>query len=164
MGDVPTWFGVVAATAAGIAAFWQLSLQRKQLREQQRVLAQRVLLERRDLYSQLLIALREWDNEMRSALENLISGKWTELDTTQVDHKARTVDDISAEVRLLGSFDVAKHTNDAVMERYEFRSRMSMAALSSADLLAELHKLQDTDRSLMKAMRNDLGTSPTDTD
>jgi hypothetical protein len=109
-GDVPTWFGVVAATAAGIAAFWQLSLQRKQLREQQRVLAQRVLLERRDLYSQLLIALREWDNEMRSALENLISGKWTELDTTQVDHKARTVDDISAEVRLLGSFDVAKHT------------------------------------------------------
>jgi malate synthase len=46
-GDIPTWLAVVAAAGAATAAFWQLGLQSKQLREQQQVIkAQTLLLER----------------------------------------------------------------------------------------------------------------------
>ena len=99
-----------------------VSLQRRQLQEQQRVLAQRVLLERRELYAQLIEALHEWDDEMLSVLGSLISGNRTELDSPEVDRKAKTVVDINTKVQLLGSFDVLEQANRAVMERYRFWS------------------------------------------
>lgn len=155
-GDVPTWLGVAAATAAGIAALWQLSLQRRQLREQQHVLAQRVLIERQELYTQLIEALREWDHDMRAALESRISGKQTEFDTTKLDRKAEIVHDITVKIRLLGAPSVAEQASRAEQTRLLIRSLMTTGA-STADVLARLVEVQGAQRLLIDAMRNDLG-------
>jgi hypothetical protein len=55
-GDLPTWLLVAATAIGGAALLWQLVLQRRQLKEQQLIVAQQVRAERRDVYAQLLAA------------------------------------------------------------------------------------------------------------
>jgi hypothetical protein len=150
-GDVPTWFGVAAASAAGIAAFRQLSLQREQLRAQQRVLAQRVLLERQEIYQQLIAALDEWDQE---AISTSVSGT---ADDAALNRRGEAARELLVKVELLGSLPVVDRAREAVFQRY--RRDLDLTTGEGRDLAKHFPEMQRGKAELLKAMREDLADS-----
>ena len=58
-GDFPTWLAVVAAAAAAVAAFWQLRLQRLQLHDQQKVIAEQALLLERQQANRIDLTIQD---------------------------------------------------------------------------------------------------------
>lgn len=163
-GDVPTWLLVIATAIGGFALLWQLRLQRQQLREQQRVLAQRVILERQDLYPQMVEALNEWDTALFPVLDRRASGEEAEPEpdtTTELARKLGAVRSILAKVELLGSLRVVEQASRAVDERYTLLSRLAAEELGAeeveiADLRAGFGHLRETVSSLLVTMREEL--------
>jgi hypothetical protein len=156
-GDFPTWLLVIATAIGGFALLWQLRLQRQQLREQQRVLAQRVILEREDLYPQMVQALNEWDTALLPVLDRRRSGERAEPDTTtELTRKLRAVRDILAKVELLGSLRVVEQARRAVSERYALWSRLAAEEADIADLDVGFQQLRETVSSLLETMREEL--------
>jgi len=152
-GDVPTWLLVIATAIGGAALLWQLVLQRRQLKEQQLIVAQQVRAERRDVYAQMLAALREWDDEQGSIFERFMQGGPPVFYSTEVEPKRRAAVDVLAKVQLVGSLAVAETAVRAVAAREDFLPR---EGADIEDLVARSRDLGETERALLNAMPADL--------
>jgi hypothetical protein len=160
-GDVPTWLLVIATAIGGAALLWQLALQRRQLKEQQLIVAQQVRAERRDAYAQLLAALREWDHELGSIFDRFMQGGPPDFYSTEVEPKRRAAVELLAKVELVGSLTVAETAVKAVAAREDFLPREGP---DIEDLPARWPDLGETERALLNAMRAELSADLADAD
>jgi hypothetical protein len=140
---------------------WQLVLQRRQLKEQQLIVAQQVLVERRDVYTQFLAALREWDAEQLATADLFIQGGSANFYSAGVEPKRRAVLELLPKVQLIGSLAVVGLAVRAVTARVNFLPS-DPENVDRRGLEAKSRDLSQTRNELLQAMRAELSVDLAD--